>query len=62
MFELKNKVQLCLTTAERSKCIKEFENIFCKVDPTTSSSAYSLDYITNNYPTISELFQLMEKL
>lgn len=61
MFELKNQIQICLTVAERSKCVKEFEDIFCKLD-TTQFNSYSLETVSKQWPTIAELFKLMEKL
>ena len=62
MFELKDKVQICLTPPERSKLVREFEDIFCKIDSTTSITGYSLIEIEKLYPNIAELFKLLEKL
>lgn len=59
MFELKNQIQICLTVAERSKCVRELEDMFCKIDSTAPSFNYSLESIQKQYPIISELFKLM---
>lgn len=59
MFELKNQIQICLTVAERSKCVRELEDLFCEVDSVKPSHSYSFENIQKKYPTVAELFKLM---
>ena len=57
---ISNGIQLHLTVAERSKLIKELENLFCKADTESPGFCYSMENITKKFPTISIMFKLFD--